>query len=1013
VRRFSVLIVSTLLAVSGQNVFSADEEEFIEEVVVTGSYLKRSAADSPSPLSVVTSADIEDLGASDVAEIVQALPWSSGSQSRASTFQGEGADGRSSINLRNLGHGATLPLVNGKRQVASWFNPRGNASVNVNGLIPNIALERVEIVKDGSSALYGSDAIAGVVNFITKKDFEGFDFNYQFTTDDETGQGDANTAGLIFGVQGARGGIVASASFLNRDEINVDDRFERFGGSTISSTGQPGRLIPLPGQTIIWAANGLRPGEEVDRTIDNPGLVFNNPAGFPVAQSNLPRSFDGSSFGQADPACEASAALEQGGPVGTFGFGSENERCAYDFGSFFALQAEEQLRKIHVTGHYDISESFEAYFEFAANDSEFDRLNSLNPNAPALTIPIDHPGNIEDARRRGIEPILYSNVTRLVGGTRNTPRNLRPLDTFTDTKRSDQRLSIGGVYDFTIGDRSWTVDASYTASDHDSATSQVQDTLSNEFELALNGLGGPECNPITGTPGEGNLAFAASGGDFDAGNCYYFNPFGSSLLLEDGTPQTDLALRNPDELFEFLAGRITNDSNFRQRVIDIVAAGDLADTKAGPIGLALGFQRRRDSAEVVFDAAANTNNLDFAFGAQDWSGDLTTTAVFAELGIPILPNLQVNIAARYEDFDEINEDTFDPKITILYQPFESLSLRASGGTSFRVPSLQQLFGTITTVADQPDVVGGQAFKPSISVGNPNLAPEESDTFNVGISWIPQEGFLQGLQIDVDYYNYSYEDIITRENSRNLLINDNNALQAFADANVGGSCATEAACFVDAVAAGVGNRDQIIRNPQGVLLRILPEFANANSADISGIDFTSSYTFDTGFGTWRAGIQAAWVAEYEVVTDAQTFDSVGSYNDLNPVARPLPEFKINGTLGWTMNNHRAFLIVKYVDSLTSDRSAGAQAFFRAGLNLVGNNDLADDLFDDEIESFTTADLQYTYSFGERGFLTDANITLGIQNVTNEEPPVIALTTAYDGTLHDPRGRIFSIRVGGSL
>ena len=97
--------------------------------------------------------------------------------------------------------------------VASWYNPRGNASVNVNGLIPNIALERIEIVKDGASALYGSDAIAGVVNFITKKDFEGMDFNYQFTTDDESGEGDAGLFDVIWGVQGDRGGMVLSHRF--------------------------------------------------------------------------------------------------------------------------------------------------------------------------------------------------------------------------------------------------------------------------------------------------------------------------------------------------------------------------------------------------------------------------------------------------------------------------------------------------------------------------------------------------------------------------------------------------------------------------------------------------------------------------------------------------------------------------------------------------------------------------------------------------------------------------------
>ena len=180
---FSTLLLLGVVVASLPQVAVAAEDEEIEEVVVTGSYLKRTAADSPSPLSIVSAADIEDIGAADVAEVIASMPWNSGSQTRAATFQGEGADGRMGINLRNLGNSATLPLVNGKRQVPSWYNGRGNASTNINAIVPTIAIERIgEIVKDGASALYGSDAVAGVVNFITKSDFEGFDIAYQFTT---------------------------------------------------------------------------------------------------------------------------------------------------------------------------------------------------------------------------------------------------------------------------------------------------------------------------------------------------------------------------------------------------------------------------------------------------------------------------------------------------------------------------------------------------------------------------------------------------------------------------------------------------------------------------------------------------------------------------------------------------------------------------------------------------------------------------------------------------------------
>ena len=1004
IKLFTVCL-SAVVALTGSSfALAADGDEAIEEVVVTGSYLKRNAADSPSPLSVVTSADIEDIGASDVSEIIQAMPWSSGSQTRASTFQGEGADGRNNVNLRNLGHGATLPLVNGRRHVPSWYNGRGNASVNVNGLVPNIALERVEVVKDGASALYGSDAIAGVVNFITKRDFEGFDFSYQFTTDDKTGEGDANQAGFIWGVQGDRGGIVASASFLNRDEINVDDDYGRFGGTTLSSTGNPGRLTPIAGQDVIWAANGLFPGQIVDLE-----ETSNN--------ANPPRDPLGLSYGQADVNCEDAAATERGGALGNL-----FNRCVYDYGSFFSIQAEESMRKFMVEGHYDVTDNLEVTFEFAHNEAEFDRLNSLNPNAPALTIPTQvpyldangnqafapNPGSVEDAFRRGIEPIEYANLTRLLGGTRNTPRQFRPLDTFTNRNRSDSRMVLGLTYDFQIGDKAWVLNAHYTASDHREASTQAQDTLSSHMELAISGRGGPNCDVINGVPGAGNAAYAASGGDFDSGDCYFFNPFGNHQYDRNGnqTIDHDLNLVNPAELYQWLQGRASQDGDFRERVMEIVAAGDLVDTDSGPIGLAVGFQRRRDSGDQIFDSGLTANNLDFVFGAQDWSGALTTTAIFAEVSIPIGDRFEVNAAVRYEDFDEIGESTTDPKLSLLWRPTDSLSIRGSAGSSFRAPSLLQSFGKLTTVANQQDVVGGTTFKPSLSDGNPNLTPETADNWNVGLSWVPTEGMLEGFSLDIDYWNYEYEDIITRESSARLLREDNAALEAYVAANAG-------ATFVDAVAAGVGNRAQIVRNDQAILLRILPTFFNADSADISGIDLNLGYRWDNSWGNWRAGLQVAYFDEYEVTSNGVTYDGVGNYNSQTPVARPLAEWKANGTLSWSKDNHRAYMIVKHIDELESDIPAGTRGFFGAVAALAGNPSIQRDLRDTKIESMTTVDVQYTYSFGETAFMSDANVTLGIQNVFDEEPPVISVVTAYDGRLHDGRGRIWFARVAGSM
>ena len=586
-------------------------EEEIEEVVVTGSYLKRSVEDSPSPLAVISSADIDDLGAQSIADVIQTLPWQSGSVSRSSTFGGEGGRGAMTMNLRNLGQSSTLVLVNGKRNVASFYDEGGNAAVDVNALIPNIALERIEIVKDGASALYGSDAIAGVANFITKKNFEGFDVQYEFQTDDETKKGDTSNLQMIFGTQGDRGGVIVSAGVRNQDRITVADRYDRFGGSTASGTGQPGRMRNT--EPPVWADNGLNPGQPVE------GGLF-------------PRAADGSSYGQADVSCEDAAAVGEGGPLGALYGGV---LCAYDFGSFFPLQGEESSRQFHVQGHYDLDDSIELYYEFAHSGSEFGRTNSLNPNALSLPIPTNHLGLIEDASRRGIVPQVIVNSTRLIGGTVDSSYEDRPVVTESVMDRNNQRMQVGATWDLELGGRAWTADVSYTASEMDRALSEIQDTQSVEMELAINGFGGPACNPFTGTAGEGNAAYAASGGDFASGQCYFFNPFGNSAFAADGSAQTDLTLRNPPELYQYLLGRTTSDSQYRQRVIDATIAGELFDTNSGPIGLAVGFQRREDSARVVFDATTNSANLDFVYGQSDWNGTLTTTAVFGEISVPI------------------------------------------------------------------------------------------------------------------------------------------------------------------------------------------------------------------------------------------------------------------------------------------------------------------------------------------------------------------------------------------
>lgn len=219
---------------------------------------------------------------------------------------------------------------------------------------------------------------------------------------------------------------------------------------------------------------------------------------------------------------------------------------------------------------------------------------------------------------------------------------------------------------------------------------------------------------------------AADALDTVGGSGNYFNPFGNAYINPDGTPQTDLTTVNAPELYQYLLGRVTEDQVFEQDVFDAVISGSVSDVP----GMALGVQRRIDSGNVLFDATMNSGNLDFVYGVSDW-----TAAFFGEVAYVLAKNIDINAAVRCEDFDELGVETIDPKLTVLWRATDDLTVRASRGSSFRVGSIQQLFGTVTTVHNMTDYDAGSAYKPSLTVGNDSLSPETTDMWNVGFSYV--------------------------------------------------------------------------------------------------------------------------------------------------------------------------------------------------------------------------------------------------------------------------------------
>jgi len=969
------------LAVSAAS--AGAQEAQVEEVVVTGSYIKREAADSPNPLSVIDRATIDQLGAVTVNDVVNNMTFNSGSIGQTNAFSGgDSSTGNTNVNLRNLGAGSTLVLINGKRSVATNTDQSGNGYVDLGGIVPNIALERVEVVKDGSSALYGSDAVAGVVNFITRENFTGFEMQVDYQQDDESGEQEDRLYSAILGVDGDKGHITIAGSYLDRRPLQIVDRYDRFGQSGISTFGQPGRYVAL-------------------------GPITQTPSFFdPVGQT---------SFGQgADPDCNLAAAES----LGTIG--NVNGLCLYDFSPFFNLVGEEEQFKVHSTFNYAFNDQIELYGEAAFSDNTFTRGNSLFPDVTFAIVPPNSPGLQLDAARRGIAPVPYLALQRLLGGDPNTDFADRPIVTNTDTDRQFNRFMLGSRVDFDLGDNAWTADISLTRSERNLSSSTRSDTLTNLTNNAYAGFGGPSCNPLTGTAGSGNMG---------TGDCFFYNPFATSRFdpvtgarwnTSDTSPwaanpaltvqEAARLYQNPTELIQQLAGEIKNDTENTQTVVDAVFAGDLFDWDGGTVGLAVGFQYREDQVRTDLDKDSNNDNFKFVFGADDFTGELTTTAAFVELFVPFPGGLEMQLAARYEDFDEIDENTFDPKISLLWRPEmfnEDLTLRASAGTSFRVGSLLQLFGNQTSLLNSTDAfsgTGGLAFRPSITTGNNALTPEEAEAYNIGFSWQPSDGALDGLSVDFDYYVYQYEDIITREQHQDLINQDNASRcpngpnQDPAAGPLCGAFDSNGDGLPEIFSIGPGLPDKVIRNAAGSLLRTQASYLNAQSLDSSGFDATIRYALATdSMGFWNFAFNASYTLEYDLVDpQGNSIDGVGSRNAGNSVGRSLPEYKLNAMAGWTMGRHNVNVMAFYIPEYDDDVPQSALRGSFIGLHPT-------------IDDWTNVDIQYNFDMSDIMYNGDGSrLTLGLKNAFNEDPPFLNFDGAYDPFVHDPRGRLFFAR-----
>lgn len=889
----AAFVAAQLLTIpSFANAQLADENETqakdVELILVTGSFVRRSENfESPSPLAVIDSVSIDAIGAKNIADITQTLTINTGSENTPDAFTQNATAGTSNINLRGLGVASTLVLLNNKRQVVNGQQTNeGLNFVDTSSLVPMIAIERVEIIKDGASALYGSDAVAGVVNFITKRNYDGA----KVTVDYQDGAHGDNKEYVLQGLWGAssdKGNVIAAISYTNRSPLFISDRRLSRPQDDTSGLGNPGSFI------------------------FNQGPL----AGLPIIDPTGCAAFGGIPTLLAPP-----------GTAGPLDIGV----CGFDFGPGYSYVPDETRVNAYIKTNYELSDNmtWSTELSFARNRAE----RGGAPSFPILTQPIVPASNPNNPF--GVDVGFF-------GRAEGNGFGPDPANTESDTFRFN--TSLQGELDAGF----WEI--SYTNAVNDFLF-QVEDVIGTEFVLALSGFGGQGCDPISGVAGEGF--------------CEYFNPFATSFTTSP----------NSQNVIDSFSGKQVIDSRSTLEVFEGFASLDAFEMGGGMAGIAVGMQYRDEGLSQDYDALSNQDSFTFVIGNPDFDDSLDVWAVFAEIALPVSDDLDVQIAVRYEDYGGSIGDTIDPKLAVNYRVTEDFSLRGSISTSFRAPSVFMRNGGATSLQQLVDPLFGRTALPAFgavrTAGNADLTPEQSEAYNVGLSFEP----IDNLSIELDYWNFDFEDLIIQESAQAIL-------------NLDPSDTT-----------------RILRagNPQnGPLLGVNNTYVNASSLTTNGFDIVASYKLETEIGSFMPNLSATFINTYDL-NDPQAgkVEGAGRRNFTN-VGVSSPELRANLGLGWRHDAYGANVFVRYISSYDDDQNCADGSAITLG---CGNAGLK------EVDSHVTYDAQFTVDVGSLlDTQTSYVLTLGGINLTDEEPPQLFTNAGFDSKVHDPRGRQLYLRL----
>ena len=1039
--RTKFLMGAAALALTAGPAFAQDPQETteVEEIIVTGSRLGgASILEAPQPVQVVTSETIAARGTVAISDILDTLP-----ALLSSTSSSQANGNAATLNLRGLGGNRTLVLVNGRRHVAGL---PGSAAVDISS-IPSGLIDRVDVLTGGASAVYGSDAVTGVVNFIIKDDFEGSRFTMQAGL---SGEGDGNEiyGSALFGrnFDGGRGNVTLSLDGYDRQAVFYGDRdFSRdnFLADDYPNPAlffQQGDAIP-PGQTralgrtILVGANPRFANTDpalVARARAASARTFINRPTFDVSNVGGLIGFDLDGSGFSTPArffsttqdldrdgindCQESRAGREGygcyvidpttGLVRPFMDGiyagginqSGGDGAAQTFNGQSLVPDEFQV-SANVFLNYEVSSAFRPYAELKAVLTEATSYNPYNTFDDSIPISLDNPFIPADIRRYinaeiAADPSIAGFAKVLLGRD-----NTDLFDPAIEDERQTYRAVVGAR-----GDLGWNlsydISLNYGRTEGESRSAvRLEDRYFAAIDAVLAPNGQTVCrstlNP-NALPSKGQLGP-------NPGGTIPFNTF---------TPGTGSACR-PLNLFglnqasaaalDFIAYTGVDVFTIEQTVLTAVMTGDssaLFELPGGPVGFVLGGEYRKEKSDFDGDDFVNQGFNFESRTTADVSGEFDVSEIFTELRVPLLADLPffheltVTGAARAGEYSTVGSTT-TYKVDAVWAPIPDIRFRGGQAKTVRAPNISELFSPISSFNARPI---DPCDENNIRLGNApanRLANCRADGIPAGFTdpltsqFAGRTGGNPNLT-EEDSDSFTYGVVLRPRFIPGLAITVDyfnieieNAIQAVTAQDIVDSCYD--APSLNNVFCGQFTRN---RNASPTFLgfnSITTTQLNFAGLEASGIDFNVTYAFDFADLGQPAWGDVGLSVGGSHVEDRSDYPFANNPTQANPVKLQLnnPELSLNAGVRWSIGDFTFN---------TSHQYLGEQALPGVEIENAQNFAFA---FADEI---WIHDLSVRWQAAD-----DYAVTFGVNNVTNEEPFIASVATPVSGV-----GRYFFLR-----